>query len=112
MAKLYESLWTTKNGVKPDPSGFWSEAFADVSEEQITRGFQRLLDSGREYPPSLPMFKAMCLQKTSDDYIKEMLEETNKNFRLPKLADKEVGKKYLADIKKKLGVGGVDEGGA
>jgi len=63
MARMFGNTWVSQYGV--DPAGGaaddWSAALAGLSPEQIAIGLQATLATGREWPPSAPRFRAMCM---------------------------------------------------
>ena len=43
------------------PNRFWRYALCGLSLDELRRGIEHVRDSGREYPPSAPVFRALCL---------------------------------------------------
>lgn len=39
----------------------WGKRLAGLTNEQISRGLDVLAESGKEWPPSIPEFRGMCL---------------------------------------------------
>lgn len=42
-------------------NGIWLAGLRDLKPEQILRGIQACRDGGKEWPPTLPEFRKMCL---------------------------------------------------
>jgi hypothetical protein len=59
MARIYGHRWISNHGDADD--GTWLEGLAGVTLDGIKRGLEACRDSGEEWPPSLPKFRAMCL---------------------------------------------------
>ena len=60
LAAMYGHRWTSSYGI--EDSGTWSAVLAGLTPEQVGRGLRRVADSGEEWPPSAPQFRALCLQ--------------------------------------------------
>lgn len=62
MIARYGALWTSSHGTAP--AGFdqqeWSEAIADLTEDEIRSGFRADLDRGSDFPPSSAKLRVMC----------------------------------------------------
>jgi len=58
MAELFGSKWTGPQPTTPTPG--WIFALADLTPKQVGHGLMVLRDSGAEWPPSAPQFRAMC----------------------------------------------------
>ncbi len=41
----------------------WGKALSSLSIDDITRGLDYLIESGKEWPPAIPEFKSMCREK-------------------------------------------------
>ena len=44
-----------------DPCKSWAIGLGDITAFQIDRGIDNLINSGEEWPPSLPKFRKLCL---------------------------------------------------
>ena len=42
------------------PTACWEAGVRDLNDNQIARGIYNVINSGDEWPPSLPKFKAYC----------------------------------------------------
>ena len=76
MAHIYAHRWTSKMGISAidDKSELtpaaktWATGLADVLSGEINNGLLACIDSGDEWPPSLPEFKKMCRGKSVDEF--------------------------------------------
>jgi len=68
LADMFGSF-VPQHGSRPDPRNVWAAALAGLTREQIQRGLQNCADSNREHAPSAPVFRHMCMQKTSDELM-------------------------------------------
>jgi hypothetical protein len=59
MADIYGHKWTSNYG-DCDTDGTWAKGLADMTNDDLKRGFFACLNSGEAWPPSLPEFRAMC----------------------------------------------------
>ncbi|WLD56904.1 hypothetical protein NFC81_09185 [Salinispirillum sp. LH 10-3-1] len=57
---MYGHRWTSSYGTEIDPDKIWQACLRGVTPEQIKRGMNLLAQSGAEWPPSAPQFRAMC----------------------------------------------------
>lgn len=64
LAEMYGTLWTESHG--PTPSATWRHGLADLADSQIEQGLRETLDSGDQYPPSLPVFRERCKGESMD----------------------------------------------
>ena len=58
MQRVYGAKWASQYGDTDD--GTWTTALAEFSEAEVFAGIQACIDSGDEWPPSLPQFRALC----------------------------------------------------
>jgi len=73
MSAIYGHRWVSAYGVHVDESGklsqaaeTWSMGLSGLSREQLAHGFEYLLKNGKEWPPTLPEFREMCVQASTD----------------------------------------------
>ena len=62
MTQMFGKPWIDRHGESPMP--VWVSQLSKVPEAQIKKGLRECADSGREFPPSLPSFLAMCRRQT------------------------------------------------
>ena len=92
MSDMYGTTFTKSHGVNPDGNNVWGAVLAGLTKEQVTKGLRVLAESGREFPPSAPVFKQMCLTKSVNEYHQQIIqEERERQSRLPKPTTKEKG---------------------
>ena len=65
MADIYGHKWTSNYG-DSDNDGTWAKGLADMTGEDLKRGFFACLQSGDAWPPSLPEFRVMCKPKSRE----------------------------------------------
>jgi len=97
-ARMFGNKWTITYGEDIDPDNVWANLLAGLSQEQINKGFKRVEDSGKEWPPSGPEFKKMCTELTSEERDR-LFDERYGLKALPKPASKEVAERYLKQMK-------------
>lgn len=61
MTSMYGHRWVSAYGDEVDPDGVWLATLRDISPLEIRKGFGALRESGGEWPPSAPQFRAMCV---------------------------------------------------
>lgn len=114
MSHLYGHKWTSVYGESAyssdnltDVAMTWASGLRGVSGDQIAIGLRRCCDSGEAWPPTLPEFRAMCIDKGQDEYgtgyVPEYYRARTNTVLLEKISDPEVGKKHVSEIKKLLG---------
>lgn len=105
MVEIYGSQWTSKHGFEPDPLNVWATSLHDVTLTQVKAGLRRVTEGNYEYPPALPKFKKLCLQKSQDDHIRDIIAADKAKAKLlPKPASKKTARKYINQMKKNLGM--------
>ncbi len=103
LTDMFGAKWVNAYGAKPDPNNVWATSLANVTPEQIKTGLKRLSDSGTPFVPTLPEFKALCLEKTEQQRHREFIQqEANRKKALPKPASRETSMKEIQKIKKML----------
>lgn len=55
-----------ENGKLSDSASIWQKGLKGLSGKQIADGLSGCIESGKEWPPSLPEFRAMCLGKSEE----------------------------------------------
>ena len=64
MRKIYGSTWDRQFGSKDD--GTWLRALQGLTGEQLGLGIARCASSGKEFPPTLPLFRSLCTINPGD----------------------------------------------
>ena len=64
MTQMFGKPWIDRHGESPMP--VWVTQLSKIPEAQIKKGLRECADSGREFPPSLPSFLAMCRRQTDN----------------------------------------------
>lgn len=66
MTRMYGHKWTSSFGTDIDPGNVWSTVLRGLTKDDISNGFNKLVERTMEWPPSAPEFLNMCL---SDNYM-------------------------------------------
>ncbi len=61
MRETFGSVWATQYGAVPNDT--WLRAMADVSDEQLVNGLNRMVRARSEFPPNLTQFIDLCTQE-------------------------------------------------
>ena len=77
MAASYGEKWTINYTKTPLPE--WCAVLAPLARTQIIKGIETSLTSGKEYPPTLPLFLRYCLDIRETD-IEERCLRPLKSF--------------------------------
>lgn len=64
MTEIYGQKWPREYGDTPLPA--WEDAISELSNQQIRFGLKCCKTSGKEWPPSLPLFLEYCNPKPED----------------------------------------------
>ena len=94
MAEVYGHKWVSQYGECSDSDGNLTSA--EMLMRLISRGFSKIVESGDEWPPSLPQFLEMCHVKRLAPYHRIA------KLELPAPTDPELARATLAEIKSKL----------
>ena len=86
MAEAFGTRWTKSMGDLPTAT--WEAGLRDLNDKQIARGIYHVINSGDEWPPSLPKFKAHCKNcegwESWKEYVpmltKEMTDDERKEY--------------------------------
>lgn len=107
MSSMFGHKWTSSYGDEVDPDRVWASCLKGISKDQIKHGLNQCAVTGREWPPSAPEFRAMCLdspdwehkrissaeaewQKTRKELY--ALEDTTRKERIKKVANVHLSK--------------------
>ena len=63
MASGYGHAWTSQHGLAPEGTDgdLWAAMLSGLNREELERGVRAALAEGREWPPNVGRFKALCL---------------------------------------------------
>jgi hypothetical protein len=87
MLAMYGHTWASQNGSKSTgiTADTWAGVLNGLSAEQLAAGLHACAAEGREFPPSAPRFRAMCLGVPS--FARVQLELDNlKRHRVDKVS--------------------------
>lgn len=84
MAMVYGERWVRDFG--PTDDGTWLRRLQGLTPADLDAGVQAIADSGREYPPPLPAFKAIC--RAAAENRQRRAEEQARPKPPPALEDK------------------------
>ena len=90
MAEMYGTKWTHHYGDEPNTT--WACGLAGLTDRHIARGINAVIDSGEEWPPSLPKFKSLC--KSGENLIPKFVAP------LEKKPTEEERQEFVENIKK------------
>lgn len=60
LGEMYGAAFVAKYGASPGP--LWRSEIAKLSDAELEAGIARLMDAGGAFPPSLPEFRAACIE--------------------------------------------------
>jgi hypothetical protein len=93
MTQLYGEAWIKKFG--PEPTEVWRKMLIGIPNDRIKRGLRACVESGSDFPPSLPKFLEYCAERFGE----------NDQQKLPKpIADTEMALASIEKMKEILGV--------
>lgn len=106
--EIYADLWTKDHGEQPPPMptdgsapSLWLLTLANLTPEELARGFKALIEQGKRYPPSLSEFYALCRPKPAGvRYLGRPIDR--RKLLAPRVASPEVRERCLAEIRKTL----------
>jgi len=73
-----------------------------IDVKQIKSAFERINEAGEQFPPSLPKFLSYCKNGTGWAHKGGAYKRHKK--ALPKLVDREMGRRFLKELKKSMNV--------
>lgn len=66
MEEIFPHKWSSKVGpVGSNAFKTWHRELEDLSLEQISSGLKACVHTGEDWPPSLPRFRALCIEHGS-----------------------------------------------
>lgn len=63
MSSMFGHKWVSSYGQQVDPDRVWASCLKGISKDQIKAGLNRCAIAAREWPPSAPEFRGMCLDE-------------------------------------------------
>lgn len=100
MTGLYGHKWTSNYGTS-DADGTWAKGLADMSSEDLKRGFFACLVSEDDWPPSLPGFRKLCKPKRENAAMYRYSPMQIEYKRTDE--EKAQGRARIAEMKSQLG---------
>lgn len=81
MLAAFGHRWESAQGRHPDgvAAGVWTAGLVGITEREVASACHRMLTQGDGWPPSLPEFRAMCLQVPSFAEVKRDLANASAN---------------------------------
>lgn len=76
-AQFYGEQWFKKYGEQP--LELWRKLLADVEWERLKRGVKLALNSGSDFPPSLPKFMEYCARTFGEQTAQKALPQSPKS---------------------------------
>lgn len=73
----YGLLWTKPHGTSPSPvdEAEWGDVLSGLTHDRVVHGFSEDVLRAAEYPPSTPLFRALCTDGWKRTH--EIARETN-----------------------------------
>ena len=111
MAISFGHRWTANYGSAldgdklSDAALIWQKGLSEFEIDEIANGLNNMVDSGIEWPPSLPQFVEFCRNKADvyDPHKTAAYREYRKDRLLTKKPDPEIAKKHLAELNSLVG---------
>jgi hypothetical protein len=107
MTVLFGNQWTSTHGEEVDETRVWQASLKEVSEIQIRKALDILVNQNPEWPPKPAAFREMCLygndsrEQAAFDAMANRI--TDKSKLLPKLkATKETALNHIKNMRKGL----------
>jgi len=95
---FYGYRWLNSYGASDD--GTWLTSLHDLTPEQILNGINAVRLSGKEWPPTLPEFRRMCLPPKLPPYLDGgAAVSENRRLRLAQPIDWDKQRARLAEVK-------------
>jgi len=86
MSRIYGHLWLTNFGESDD--GTWLEGLRGLTTANLGVGLRQTINSGGQFPPSLPEFRDLCLGISDDDveeYAELLIKKSMGSFEYQRL---------------------------
>lgn len=65
---MYGHRWVSSFGDEIDPGHIWAAVLRGLTKDDVSRGFNKIVELRLEWPPSAPEFLKMC---DSNDYVSQ-----------------------------------------
>lgn len=65
LTEMFGNAFPQKFGANPGP--LWREVIAELTDAQVKTGLDSIMKAGSPFPPSMPEFKAACLDESGAD---------------------------------------------
>lgn len=65
---MYGHRWVSSFGDEIDPGNIWATVLRGLTKDDVSRGFNKIVELRLEWPPSAPEFLKMC---DSNDYLSQ-----------------------------------------
>ncbi len=102
MTEMYGTRWTSQYGDEPLPA--WRAGLSDLSASQIGAGIMACRNSGNEWPPSLPEFRALAKPNRPPYYRDDNVKQLPQKQSAPEKGREEIAKlKALLSRAKNIG---------
>lgn len=89
-AEIYGHKWTSSFGTSPSNS--WVSGLSGVTVADVRFGISVVINSGSDWPPSLPEFIGMCFEINEKIVIKRIWSDFGDNFRKSRMTYSQVEK--------------------
>jgi len=110
MTSMYGHTFQSAFGAAVDPDGVWRAAVADLTEVQVRHGLRRVMDSGKEFPPGAPLFRALCLNTDQQEHWEharqraDAIEGASRRALPPPRCSDVVARHHLNEMRANLGL--------
>jgi hypothetical protein len=101
MTQIYGHKWSSSFG-ESDTDNTWAKGLADLTVDELKKGFIACVKSGEAWPPTLPEFRILCRPAQR---VNEAMYRAPANLPLThKLSDdqRKVGREHLSGMLSKL----------
>ena len=101
MTQIYGHKWSSSFG-EGDHDNTWAKGLADLTVDELKKGFIACVKSGEAWPPTLPEFRRLCrpAQRKNEAMYRAPVERQIEH----KLSDdqRKVGREHLSGMLSKL----------
>ena len=89
-AEIYGHKWTSSFGTTPNNS--WIAGLSGMTVSDVMFGINAVINSGSDWPPSLPEFISMCFEINEKIVIKRIWVDFGDNFRKSRMTYSQIEK--------------------